>query len=84
MLIRVGIVQNESWIITTKLILVISNTLIDLFTDIKDAGSKDEKMSIIMQNMDLPFNALKALSLHNLMFYSKILSHQVVEIGCKI
>lgn len=37
--------------------------------ELNDAGSKAEKMSDIMQNMDDPFRALKALSLFNLIFY---------------
>lgn len=61
---------------------------VDWFKDIKEAGSKEEKISIIIQNMGYPFSALKALSFINLMFYmlsnSKRWSAAIVDRGCKI
>lgn len=50
-------------------------------------GSKDEKISGIIQNMDDPLEALKASSLFNLMFYNysfNKLSQVSVEIGFKM
>jgi len=45
-------------------------------------GSNAEKISGIIQNMDLPFIALKAISLFNLMFYVlRRLSHDMERIG---
>ena len=57
----------------------------DLLMDKNDAGSKEEKISIIIQNMGHPISALKALSFINLMFYSSSKeSHMEVDRGCRI
>ena len=45
-----------------------SRKMENLLIDINLNGSNAEKMSNIIQNMELPFIALKAISLFNLMF----------------
>ena len=50
-------------------IFIIINILIDGLIELNLYGSNDEKISGIIQNMVVPFIALKAISLFNLMFY---------------
>jgi hypothetical protein len=82
---RFGVIQNDSCIIVTRAMFEINRIIVDLFRDVNLYGSNAEKMSDIIQNMELPFNALKAFSFINLMFYeffSNKLSHQMVDSGC--
>ena len=58
-----GISQKDIWAKITSKSLVMSKILVDLFSDINEDGSNEEKISIIIQNMEEPFSALKALSL---------------------
>lgn len=67
-LIRYDDDQNGSWINKIMVKLIIINRGEGIM-ELNDAGSKAEKMSDIMQNMEGPFRALKALSLFNLIFY---------------
>lgn len=66
--LRVEDTQNVSWVIIIRAIFIIINILIDGLIELNLYGSNDEKISGIIQNMVIPFIALKAISLFNLMF----------------
>lgn len=55
--------QKDNWIIMISMRLMHRN-IGDGITELNDAGSNEEKMSLIMQNMEDPFRTLKVLSLY--------------------
>lgn len=60
--------QNESWIIRINSMFDIRRIDVNECVDIYECGSNDEKMSNIITKYGGPFIALKAISLHNLIF----------------
>jgi hypothetical protein len=66
-------------------IFIIINNLIDGLIELNLYGSNEEKISGIIQNMEDPIIALKAISLYNLMFYIlRRLSHEVDVSGFRM
>ena len=61
-------IQNVNCVIIMISIFIIINILIDGLSELNLNGSKAEKISGIIQNMEDPYTALKAVSLFNLMF----------------
>jgi hypothetical protein len=67
--LRFVLIQKDvfSILIISKLIII--NILVDGSIELKTNGSNEEKISVIIQNMDIPLGTLKVSSLFNLMFY---------------
>lgn len=69
LLLRVGEIQKDNWVIIIKVIFITINIFIDGLIELNLDGSNDEKISDIIQNMEYPIITLKVISLINLMFY---------------
>jgi len=69
------------WITIIRAILSIIANVVEGNNSVKFAGSKIEKISLIIKIWFIPFKALKAFSLINLRSYSEILSHNFINIG---
>jgi len=67
-LAREEVIQNVSWVIIIRVMFIIINILMEGFSVLNLYGSKEEKISGIIQNMEYPFITLKVISLFNLMF----------------
>lgn len=79
--------QNVSCVDKISIMFIIIKSLMDGLIELNLYGSKEEKMSGIIQNMGDPFMTLKVISLVNLMFYGVVLrrlSHIVEESGFKM
>jgi hypothetical protein len=72
--------QNRDCIDSTIIVLINNMALLGRI-ELYMKGSKEEKISGIIQDMEFPMEALKASSLFNLMSYS--LSHSFIMIGFK-
>lgn len=67
--LRFVLIQKDVFSILIISKLTIINILVDGSIELKTNGSNEEKMSVIIQNMDIPLGTLKVSSLFNLMFY---------------
>jgi len=67
-LFRELVIQNEDWRARINNTFKHKKILLDGRSELNIKGSKDEKISGIIQNMEYPLEALKASSLFNLMF----------------